>query len=175
MPIFFVIIGFLCIASGFVFSVAINYNKDDNHNDISNKELATGITQENLTCLSEFHDDSNSYKVVNKIIYYFNDNKLKSSEMSTVISFINLDDISSIQNLTNNYKNLYPNSSGVTYNIYSQNDSLYFNRNINSYSLFDIFTYDPIISTLSRTNIFEGGESISIVKEKEILLGNSCS
>ncbi len=175
LPLFLIIGGFFCIATGFIFSGIINHFSSDSKDDKVEKELATGIRQENLICLSEFIDDSNSYKIVNKIVYYFDGSRLKSSKMNTEISFINMDDIGTIQDLTNNYRNLYSSVNGVTYDIYLKNATIYFNRDISNYSLFDISTYNPIISKLNHTNIFEGGEEFSSVKKKEILLGNSCS
>lgn len=172
LPIFLIVVGFLCIATGFIFSGIVNNFSSNKKNE---KELATGINQESLTCLSEFFDESNSYKVINKIVYYFDDSILKSSEMNTEISFINMNDIGSIQNLVNNYKSLYSSVNGVTYNIYLKNSTIYFNRNINNYNSFDVSLYNPVISKLNHTNIFEGDEKLSDVKEKEILLGNSCS
>ncbi len=175
LPVFLIIVGFFCIATGLVFYGVVNHLSFNNEDIKAEKELATGMSQEILTCLSEFFDDSNSYKIVNKVVYYFDDSILKSSEMHTKISFVNMNDMGMIQDLTSNYKNLYPSSSGVTYNIYSKNETIYFDRNISNYNLFDISTYNPTISTLNHTNVFEGGEDISNVKEKEILLGNSCS
>lgn len=175
IPVVLLVFGIICITAGFIYSTIIEYNADDSNTKDDKGELVAGINQEHLTCISEFHDESNNYKVENKIIYYFDNSKLRSSEMSTVISFTNSTDAESLKNLTNNYKNLYTNSQDITYNIYCKDNSLYFNSNIKDYNSFDISSYSPIINTINHTTIFEGGEKISNVKEKEISLGNSCS
>lgn len=138
-------------------------------------EYATKIEKNTIICLSEYIEATNTYKIVTKSTYTFDSLGLSSKESITAISMVNQNDMTSLPELDARYKSLYPNTSGVTNSISIKNNILYFKQNIPDYSLFDIHNYNPEINHVNKTNTFIGGESMDIVKKKEISLGSSCS
>ncbi len=168
MPVIMSFLGIILIMFGFLYPKLTDYLV--NSNEIS---YVSKLEKNKLTCLSEFYEPTNTYKISSRVVYNFKDNRLTSSNMETIISMVNYDSMV-LTNLNNYYNSLYQNVTSVQYNITLFNNSLIFNRTINDYDDFDINLYNPEISNVNRTSIFKGKESFNQVKEKEISLGNSC-
>lgn len=138
-------------------------------------EYATKIEKNTIICLSEYIEESNTYKIATKSTYTFDSLGLSNKESITTISMVNQSDLTSLLALDSRYKSLYPNANGVINSISVKNNILYFKQNITDYNLFDINSYNPEINYVNKTNVFVGRESMDTVKKKEILLGSSCS
>lgn len=136
---------------------------------------ATKVEKNTIICLSEFVDESNTYKIGTKRVYTFDSKGLTSSDSITSISLINQNDTTTLSMLENRYKELYRNATGIENTIFIDNNVLKFKQFIPNYKLFDVNTYNPEINGVSRSNIFKGKETMEEVKQKEISLGSACS